>query len=279
MTDGTDQPALILMMPHGAIIATSLGVEGLAWHRSPGSGKHFLGRSIFFELAVRGDRPDFKFFDEGGWRDPMGDTIAAIAAARTKRTKTALSNNAFSATPVDAYRRAYLVKTEGHALELESGGEVARFRDVPAHEGLTPDQIAAAAGLQPPAKREPRLYAVFAPVEFLMLSNLTPAEYAWYATHRPGKVFRQVLFADVRQDHEFMAAQSVYGEARAELQRNANKKTKTIIFGDCINSIPFNAWCAYDRRDGSGLWAADRSHMTVWRFPERIPTSWDKANG
>src|SRR5512145_797594 len=96
---------LILSLPHGIITATSLGVAGFAWHRSPGSGSHFRGRVVLVDLAVEGCEPAFEFFDEGGWRDARGDTVAALAAASEgKRTKTALSNSAFSVTPIAAYR-------------------------------------------------------------------------------------------------------------------------------------------------------------------------------
>lgn len=57
---------LVLSIPEGNITATSLGIEGFARHRSPGSGKHFKGRKLLVELAVREMRPDFAFLDEGG---------------------------------------------------------------------------------------------------------------------------------------------------------------------------------------------------------------------
>jgi hypothetical protein len=43
---------LVLTVPHGSVVATSLGVDGFAWHRSPGSGKHFRGRSVLVDLAL-----------------------------------------------------------------------------------------------------------------------------------------------------------------------------------------------------------------------------------
>ena len=43
---------LVLTIPHGSVIATSLGVDGLAHHLSPGSGRHFHGRAIFVDLAL-----------------------------------------------------------------------------------------------------------------------------------------------------------------------------------------------------------------------------------
>ena len=61
-----EQLNLILSLPQGAITATNLGVEGFAWHRRPGSGKFFQGRTIFFDLALSNRRPDFTYPDEDG---------------------------------------------------------------------------------------------------------------------------------------------------------------------------------------------------------------------
>ncbi|MCJ7441050.1 MAG: hypothetical protein MUO25_05655 [Thermoanaerobaculaceae bacterium] len=61
-----EQLNLVLSLPQGAITATNLGIEGFAWHRRPGSGKYFLGRTIFFDLALSNGRPDFTYLDEGG---------------------------------------------------------------------------------------------------------------------------------------------------------------------------------------------------------------------
>jgi len=48
----------------------------------------------------------------------MKDTLNALSAmVPGKRTKTALSNNAFSCTPIDAYRHVYLGKTGGQVTE------------------------------------------------------------------------------------------------------------------------------------------------------------------
>ena len=83
-----EQLNLILSLPQGAMTATNLGIEGFAWHRRPGSGKFFQGRTIFFDLALSNRRPDFTYLDEGGWRDAMGDTVdldqevGALAAAQ-----------------------------------------------------------------------------------------------------------------------------------------------------------------------------------------------------
>ncbi|MCU0612415.1 MAG: hypothetical protein MUE60_11580 [Candidatus Eisenbacteria bacterium] len=48
---------LILSVPQGFVVATSLGIDGLARHLSPGSGKYFMGRSLFLDLAVEGTAP------------------------------------------------------------------------------------------------------------------------------------------------------------------------------------------------------------------------------
>src|SRR5512136_756183 len=101
---------LILIIPHSIVTATSLGIEGYARHRSPGSGKYFSGRTVFVDLAITDNRPDFNFLDEGNWRDAYGDATASLdAVKRGKRTKTALSNTGFSCTPIGAYRSCYLV--------------------------------------------------------------------------------------------------------------------------------------------------------------------------
>lgn len=271
---------LILTVPQGHITATSLGVEGLARHRSPGSGKHFQGRKVFAELAMAGDRIDFQFLDEGGWRDVQGDTEAAIAAiADGKRTKTALSNNAFSCTPLEAYQRVYLVKTGGEVLELEEGVELHRFATHESHEEMSPAEIAKAAGLGTPGQRRPRLYLVICPVELLIFSNLTPEEYAWYATHRPGKIFRQVMFTELKTEQPQLAARSRFVDAREELEANPAKKTKTVVSEDCINEIPFQSWLGYEQTDQSGLYTADRDRIGVWRLPREIPRSWERAAG
>lgn len=270
---------LVLSLPQGIVTATSLGIAGLADHRSPGSGKYFHGRSILVDLATRDHKPAFDYLPEGDWRDAAGDSHAALAAvANGKRTKTALSNNGFSCTPVAAWRSVHLVKTSGHALDLESAGTPHAFGPGVCSDGMTPDDVARAAGLPVPAQRIPRLYMTICPIEFVMLSNLTPAEYAWYATHRPGKKFRQVAFAELTPDSSaHLAAGSILEAARHELAQGSHKKTKTIVFGEAFNRIPFSSWVGYDREAEGGLYVADAAAWSHWRFPEKISRSWERA--
>jgi len=272
---------LILTIPQGAMTATSLGIEGLARHRSPGSGKHFRGRKVYVDLALTADgQPDFEYLDEGGWRDTLGDTRKALATVTDgKRTKTALSNNAFSCTPLSAYRRCFLVKTGGEVLELEPDVELHRFADHTCLESMSPGDVARAVGRPEPAVRKPRLYLVLSPVELVILSNLTPEEYAWYATHRPGKMFRQVVFTELRADQTQLAALSRYVDARQELEQQPAKKTKTVVSEDCLNQVPFENWLGFSHEERHALYAANRERIGVWRFPVEIPRLWERAAG
>jgi hypothetical protein len=272
---------LILTLPHGVITATSLGIEGFARHRSPGSGKHFSGRTILVDLAVSGGSPGFRYLDEGGWRDADGDSTAALDAVTRlgNRTKTALSNYAFSCTPLAAYRAVYLVKTGGEALPMEPSRALLAF---PGHEcsaQMTTEQVARAIGRPISERRSPRLYLVLCPVELVVMSNLAPEEYAWYATHRPGKVFRQVLFTELRADPTHLAAASRFEVARRELGEKPVKKTKTIIMENCLNRIPFSDWAGYQPGSPGGLYAGDRDSVSLWQFPSAIPLWWHSAEG
>ncbi len=248
------QAKLVLSLPQGIITATSLAVNEFARHRSPGSGKYFDGRSLLVDLAVEGGKPAFQFNDEGGWRDANADASAALEAAQAgKRTKTALSNNAFSATPISAWNDVYLAKTGGEVLHMTSATDLAASKDAECRDGMTPDEIAKAIGQAPPAKRVPRLYMIYCPIEVLVLSNLTPAEYVWYATHRTGKRFRAVAFTEVQVDPGLrLTATTVLDEARRDLAESATKKTKTIVFGDVFDRIPFTAWVGYDHEAVGG---------------------------
>lgn len=271
---------LVLIVPQCAVVATSLSIEGFARHTSPGSGKYFFGRTVMFELALEGDRPAFSYLEEGGWRDTTGDTIAAMQAALAgKRTKTALSNQAFSCTPITAHRACYLVKTGGLVQPMEQHEELLRFVSHDCQERMSPDEIAMAIGLPAPAQRIQRLYMVLSPIEMIVISSLTPTEYAWYSTHRPGKVFRQVLFTELKEEPRHLAAQSYYTEARKELAENTCKKTKTIISEDCINRVLFSAWVGYKQPGVGGLYAADYEHVCLWKFPSELEERWEKAEG
>jgi hypothetical protein len=270
---------LVLTIPHGSVIATSLGVDGLAHHLSPGSGRHFHGRAIFIDLALENGAAAFSFLDEGGWRDTAGDTARAIQeVASGKRTKTALSSAAFTSTPIEAYRKVLLVKTGGQVLEMGAAADVARFEPAPCRESMAPSEVAKAIGAAEPARREPRLYSIFAPLELLVLSNLTPIEYAWYATHRPGKVFRQVCFTELRTDQEQLAASSRYENARKEIQENPKKKTKTVAVQDLLNAVPFEDWVGYGDATAGGLYFGDRTRLVRMSFPVEISHAWDKAD-
>lgn len=270
---------LVLTIPHGSVIATSLGVEGLAHHLSPGSGRHFHGRGIYVDLALGNDGAAFSFLEEGGWRDTAGDTARAIQEVRSgKRTKTALSSNAFTITPIEAYTRVLLVKTGGQALSMGPVSDVARFGPAPCRDSMAPAEVAQAIGAAEPARREPRLYAIFAPLELLVLSNLTPVEYAWYATHRPGKVFRQVCFAELRTDQPQLAASSRYDNARKEIRENPKKKTKTVAVQDLLNAVSFEEWVGYGDATAGGLYFGDRTRLTRTAFPVEIPRAWEKAD-
>lgn len=269
---------LVLSIPQGAITATSLGIEGLARHRSPGSGRHFKGRKLYIDLAVKDMQPDFRFLDEGNWRDAQADSIAAMAsAAAGNRTKTALSNNAFSCTPISAYRKMFLIKTGGAALEMEPTGILHKFTGHHCHEEMSPSQVADEAGIDNQPDLYPRLYLVMCPIELVLFSNLTPIEYAWYATHRPGKVFRQVVFTELIDEPTHLAAQSRYRDARDEINSDPEKKTKTVVGDDCMNEIPYHNWKAYNDRTSSGIYVADKEAISVWRFPEEIPADWERA--
>ncbi|MCK5841333.1 MAG: hypothetical protein KAH31_04145 [Candidatus Sabulitectum sp.] len=271
---------LVLSIPQGITTATSLGVEGLARHHSPGSGKHFKGRKILVDLAVKDQKPDFTYLDDGGWRDALGDSINALAAAGAgNRTKTALSNNAFSCTPVEAYNRVFLAKTGGKVLEMENAGQLHVFKSHDCHEDMSQSEVAEAAGTPDDPHRESHLYLVMCPIQLLLVSNLTPVEYAWYATHRPGKMFRQVIFTELQTEHCRIAAQSRFTNARKEIETLPKKKTKTIVSGDCINEVPFHMWAGYKNRKEDGLYIADQEKINVWRFPSEISALWERAEG
>jgi len=270
---------LLLSLPQGTIVATNLTVEGFARHRSPGSGELFQARAIYFDLAVANGAPAFKFFDEGGWRDAMADTKMALAACETKRTKTALSNNAFSATPIDAYKAAYIAKTGGHVLPMEPGKELARFKSHDCHEELTCDQVAEAAGLPRPGRRAPRCYLVLGPIDFVILTNLTPEEYVWYSTHRPGKVFRNVIFTEITPEPRTFMAERTYEEALAALAKDPNKKTKTVYYGAALDRIHFKYWVGFDGKATGGLYCGDRDKVSLYQWPAKIPTAWKRASG
>ncbi len=147
---------LILSVPHDMCTATSLGIDGFARHRSPGSGQIFQGRAIYIDLAVENGKPAFGFRNEGGWRDALADTTQALAECESKRTKTALSNMAFSVIPMEAFRSVSLVKTGGHVLTLEAGGEKTKFKSHAWRLNMTPDDVAQEAGLPKPSARQPR---------------------------------------------------------------------------------------------------------------------------
>jgi len=275
------QPKLVLTIPQGSLIAISLDIEGFARHRSPGSGKFFQGRTIFFEVGLKDMKPEFSFLDEGGWRDAPADTAYALSqAAGGRRTKTALSNAAFNCTPIDAYRRCFLGRTGGQILEMESDGKVFNFPSHECNENMSSDQVSTAIGQFAPAKRIPHLYLVFEPIQFVVMSSLTPLEYAWYASHRPGKIFRQMLFTELKEvDRRSLAAESIFSDAQEYLISHPGKKTKTIFIGDCLNAVPFSSWVGYDRKEEGGIYVSDRNKLSLWRFPEKIPASWERAEG
>jgi hypothetical protein len=270
---------LVLTIPQGSVIATSLGLEGLAWHLSPGSGRHFHGRAIFVDLALDAGRAGFEFLDEGDWRDAGGDTMAAIdAVLRGKRTKTALSNDAVNSVPIDAWQTCCLVKTGGQVATLERAVELTRYAGHDCHEEMSPAEVAEAIGQPEPRARTPRVYAVLAPIELLMITNLTPGEYGWYATHRRGKVFRQLCFTELRQDQPQLAARSQFDEARAELSSNPRKKTKSITREGLLNGVTFQDWVGYGRESDGGFYVGDRDRLRLYRFPEKLPAKWEKAD-
>lgn len=274
------QTKLILTLPQGTITATSLSVSEFAHHRSPGSGKYFDGRAMHVDLKVSDGKPGFEYLPEGGWRDSAGDTAAALtAAAQGRRTKTALSNMAFSCTPLNAWDQLHLAKSCGELLPMTEARSVGKFEKHDCSEGMSADEVAAAIGQKSPLNRVARLYMTFCPIEMLAFSILTPAEYVWYATHRPGKKFRAVAFTEVREDPGLrIAALSVFERARHELQEsNGKKKTKTVVFGDCFNRVPFNSWVGYDDDAVGGIYVGNENGAQLWSFPETIPRSWARA--
>ncbi|MBP7126150.1 hypothetical protein KBD49_07275 [Myxococcota bacterium] len=271
-------PRLILILPQGSVLATSLGIDGLAKHLSPGSGKHFQGRSLFLELRTTDHRPDFQFLDEGGWRDAQGDSRAALeAVAAGKRTKTALSNSGFLCTPLSAIQQIHVVKTGGEALALDPVERLLSLPPGDCPENLPPQEIARRIGQAEPASRKPRMYMVLSPLELLVISNLSPSEYAWYATRRPGKVFRQCCFAELDLQHVPWVAETRFQSSLEEITRKPTKKTKTVAMSNLMNEAPFHRWIGYDRTEEGGLYLADRDSLWLARFPKTIPFPWERA--
>jgi hypothetical protein len=270
---------LVLNLPTGVVTATSLGLAGLAWHHSPGTSGKFHGHSVLADLALNDGQPAFTYLDEGGWRDAAADTRTALQAAQSgKRTKTALSNAAFNCTPLSAYRRVYLAKTSGALMELQAGEAIARFQGRASAENLSPDQVAQVAELPAVEKRRIHYYLVISPVEMLVLSNLNPAEYVWYATHRTGKIFRQVLFAELSHHMRDLAARDVFETAARELSETPMKKTKTLMLGECFARIPYSGWRGYREDAVGGLYGGDRDGAHLWRLPKEIPHAFERAN-
>jgi hypothetical protein len=270
---------LVLSLPNGVVTATSLGLPGYAWHRSPGTSGKFHGHSVLVDLALKDGYPAFEYMDEGGWRDARSDTRMALDAIRTgKRTKTALSNNAFNCTPLSAYAHVHLAKTSGSLLALQPMERLNQFTGHASAENLTPNQIAEVAGLPQGNGRRARFYLVISPVEMLILSNLTPAEYVWYATHRTGKIFRQMLFAELGHQVQDVAAREIFETAFKELSDAPMKKTKTITQGECFGRVPYTGWKGYQKDTEGGLYGGDRDGAYVWRFPTEIPHAWERAN-
>jgi hypothetical protein len=232
------------------------------------------------DLALESDRPAFRFDEEGGWRDSNGDAAAALAAVRLgKRTKTALSNYGFNITPLGAYRSVNLVKPGGAVLRMAEPVRLLEYVNHACHEELTTDQVARSIGRPSPTGRTPRLFMILAPAQFLLMTNLTPEEYGWYATHRPGKIFRRLMFTELREEQDEIAAASRYDEAREELEANPKKKTKSVVFGECLNEVPFRDWVGHGDDAHGGLYVGNRDEISLWPFPKTIPRSWDLLNG
>lgn len=275
-------PNLLLTIPQGSIIATSLDIEGFARHRSPGAGRYFEGKAVYVQLPIAESRPAFSFAEEGGWRDAAADTAHALAATADgrKRTKTALSNNAFSITPTDAFAGVWLAKTGGQVLPLQGPEELLRYasHSYDWNHALTSDEVAKAAGATSPGSRRPRLYMILAPIELVVLSNLTPEEYGWYATHRPGKVFRQLMFTELTGNGRGLVADSVYEDANAELVKEPRKKTKTVYAGNALNRVPYQSWVGYQGGQLGGLYVGNRDALALWKFPATRSSTWDRAD-
>lgn len=272
---------LMLTIPQGSIIATSLDVDGFARHRSPGAGRYFEGKAVYVQLPSADSRPAFTFAEEGGWRDAAADTAHALAATADgrKRTKTALSNGAFSITPSDAFTGVWLAKTGGQVLPLRGPVELLRYAShtYEWNHGLTSDEVAKAAGAKPPSSRRPRIYMILAPIELVVLSNLTPEEYGWYAAHRPGKLFRQMMFTELNGSGRGLVADSVFEEANAELLQQPAKKTKTVYAGNALARVPYQSWVGYQGGELGGVYVGNRDRLVLWKFPETRSTAWERA--
>ena len=161
---------------------------------------------------------------------------------------------------------------------MQPGEQIAQFRGRASAENLSPDEIAQVAELPAVEKRGTHYYLVISPVEMLVLSNLTPAEYVWYATHRSGKLFRQLLFAELSQHMRDVASRDVFETALEELTDTPRKKTKTVMLGQCFAQIPYSGWRGYGEAAVGGLYGGDRDGAILWRFPKEIPHAFERAN-
>ncbi len=170
-----------------------------------------------------------------------------------------------------------MVKTGGQVLTLDPLAQVMALPAGDCPENLPPQEIARRIGQPEPATRKPRMYMVLSPLELLVISNLSPVEYAWYATRRPGKVFRQCCFVELDLQHAPWVAETRFQNSIREITEKPSKKTKTLALLNLLNQTPFHQWIGDDRKQEGGLYLADRDSLLLARFPEVIPFPWERA--
>lgn len=59
----------------------------------------------------------------------------------------------------------------------------------------------------------------------------------------------------------------------------AGKKTKALASGELIDRIAFQVAVSFGSQDDGGLFSADRGHIHARRFPSRIPSQCNRADG
>lgn len=158
-----------------------------------------------------------------------------------------------------------LVKTSAKALSLSGPEKVATFTNHVCDSDLSTDEVSKAAGLPVPAQRLPRLYLVLAPVEFLILSNLTPEEYLWYSTHRAGNMFRQVMFTEVLPTSSRAWPKASTRAPCASWKTSARRPRPCCRATASTTCRSASGW-GYASQSG-GLYVGDRNHAMLAALP------------
>jgi hypothetical protein len=243
------QPHLYLILfPNEALVASQLTPEEFGKHYAIGSPRHFNGKVIFMEVNIDYRHEYLRLED-------ILKNLEASNLGRPKRTRFVKSYRVLEHIDFSAFKKLYLVTTDGGVLGLDQSTQPAAYED----------------------KGSIRLYQEICPLRVLVASSMDPDQFGDYITEGTwSKGAPKIFFTQYDIDvEECVISNPIHAlnmgplpnvnptnlpTAYQELKEDPSKKTKTVSLNPNLDLMSYKSI-------RHGFWFSDGSTTIFYRMP------------